>query len=59
MMKKASVSSAGNRFEGSQVSHGLAVRNVNRFQGHAEVRGGQWGAANDRDLPARACCGCL
>ena len=27
---------------GSQVGDGLAVRNFQRFRGHAQVRGGQW-----------------
>ena len=37
---------------GSQVAHGLTGRNVDRFRGHAQVRGGQWRATDDRDLSA-------
>ena len=28
--------------DGAQVGDGLAVRNFQRFRGHAQVRGGQW-----------------
>jgi hypothetical protein len=39
---------------GSQVGDGLAVRNFQRFRGHAQVRGGQWGATDDRNVSAGA-----